>query len=119
MRASANLAVLVVGLLASVHWTDASAAKAPKGSPVAATPHRVATNARAPARVPAGAPVRPHAPNIAFSSAGGKSFPAVSGRGGLRSTPPQLRGAAVLGGPAKYDPKKAAVTGGAVMGHKH
>lgn len=119
MRASANLAVLAVGLLASVYWTDACAAKAPKSSPVAATPHPAAANARAPARVPVGAPVRPHAPNIAFRSMGSKAFPTVSGRAGLRSTAPQLRDAAVLGGPAKYDAKKGAVTGGAVTGHKH
>lgn len=116
MRASANLAVLIVGLLASVHWTGAGAAKAPKSIPVAAKAHPVAANVR-PSGPQKTVPVRSHAPNIASRSAGGKSLPAVSGRAGLRSAP-QLHGAGVLGGPAKYDAKKGAVTGGAVMVRK-
>jgi len=114
MRAPALRAVLAAAVLASVSWTDAIAAKAPKSAPVAAKPHPVAANARAPVRVP----VRPHASNIASRSAGGNSLPALSSQAGLQLTAPHLRGAAVLGGPAKYDAKKGAVAGGAVMGHR-
>jgi hypothetical protein len=107
MRVPAIFAVLAVGVLASVSWTNAAAAKAPKSIPVAVKQRPIAATV----------PLRSRAPSIASHSAAGKALPAPS-RHGLRSTAPQLRGAGVLGGPAKYDAKKGAVTGGAVMVHK-
>jgi hypothetical protein len=118
MRAPAIFAVLVVGVLASVSWTDATAAKAPKATPVAAKPRPVAANSRGPVPVLMRAPVLPHAPNTAPRSAGSKSLPAVSGRAGLRSTALQPRAQPLLGGAAGYDARKGAAIGGALMRRK-